>query len=78
MADAGIGGYCIFPVTLLVFPYTRSKATGQILINPDLNHDAAKTIANAVPHAQLRTLEGQRHDVSAEAIAPVLVEFFNS
>jgi len=46
MADAGIGGYCIFPVTLLVFPYTRSKATGQILINPDLNHDAAKTIAN--------------------------------
>ena len=39
-------------------------------------YDTAKAIANAIPHAQLRTLEGQRHDVSMEVLAPVLVDFF--
>jgi pimeloyl-ACP methyl ester carboxylesterase len=38
----------------------------------------ATALANVTPHAQHRTLEGQTHEVAAEAIAPVLVEFFNS
>jgi len=29
-------------------------------------------------YGQHRTLPGQTHEVAAEAIAPVLVEFFNS
>ncbi len=29
-----------------------------------------------MPHAQLRTLEGQRHDVDSKVLALVLVEFF--
>lgn len=41
-------------------------------------YDSAKTIANAVPNGQLRTLEGQRHDVSMEVLAPVLIEFFKT
>lgn len=41
-------------------------------------HIAAVALANAIPNAQHRTLEGQTHEVAAEAIAPVLVEFFNS
>ncbi len=41
-------------------------------------HVAAVALANAMPHAQHRTLEGQTHEVAAEAIAPVLVEFFNA
>jgi len=41
-------------------------------------YDTAKAIAGAVPHGQHRTLEGQRHDVSPEVLAPVLVEFFES
>jgi pimeloyl-ACP methyl ester carboxylesterase len=41
-------------------------------------HDTAKALAKAIPHAQHRTLEGQTHEVAAEALAPVLVEFFNS
>jgi pimeloyl-ACP methyl ester carboxylesterase len=41
-------------------------------------HIAATALANAIPNAQHRTLEGQTHEVAAEAIAPVLVEFFNS
>jgi pimeloyl-ACP methyl ester carboxylesterase len=41
-------------------------------------HITAMALANAMPHAQHRTLEGQTHEVAVEAIAPVLVEFFNS
>ena len=41
-------------------------------------HITATALADAMPHAQHRTLEGQTHEVAAEAIAPVLVEFFTS
>jgi pimeloyl-ACP methyl ester carboxylesterase len=41
-------------------------------------HVTATALANAMPNAQHRTLEGQTHEVAAEALAPVLVEFFNS
>lgn len=40
-------------------------------------HTTATALANAIPYAQHRTLEGQTHVVSADALAPVLVEFFN-
>ena len=40
--------------------------------------DTAQALANAIPHAEHRTLEGQSHDVNLEVLAPVLVEFFNS
>jgi pimeloyl-ACP methyl ester carboxylesterase len=36
----------------------------------------ADAIAKAMPHAQRRTLPGQAHDASAEALAPVLRAFF--
>lgn len=42
---------------------------------PWLSH-AAQAVADTLPHAQRRTLKGQPHNVAAEAIAPVLVEFF--
>jgi pimeloyl-ACP methyl ester carboxylesterase len=41
-------------------------------------HVAAVALAHAMPHAQHRTLEGQTHEVAAEALAPVLVEFFHA
>lgn len=41
-------------------------------------HATAVELANAIPHAQHRTLEGQTHEVSAEALAPVLVKFFKA
>lgn len=40
-------------------------------------HATAQSLAQALPHAQQRTLEGQRHDVNPEVLAPVLVEFFS-
>jgi pimeloyl-ACP methyl ester carboxylesterase len=39
-------------------------------------HASAIALAEAIPHAQQRTLEGQTHDVKLEILAPVLVEFF--
>jgi len=39
-------------------------------------YDTALALAKAMPNAQHRTLEGQTHAVTAEALAPVLVEFF--
>lgn len=41
-------------------------------------HATAIALANAIPNAQHRTLEGQTHEVEAGAIAPVLIEFFKS
>jgi pimeloyl-ACP methyl ester carboxylesterase len=38
---------------------------------------AATLLAAALPGAEHRVLEGQRHDVAARALAPVLVEFFS-
>jgi pimeloyl-ACP methyl ester carboxylesterase len=40
--------------------------------------ESAKTLAEAIPNARQHTLEGQSHEVSAEALAPVLIEFFKS
>lgn len=41
-------------------------------------HTTAVTLAKAMPRGQHRTLEGQTHEVSAEALAPVLTEFFKA
>ncbi|MBX3084150.1 MAG: alpha/beta hydrolase [Anaerolineae bacterium] len=39
-------------------------------------HTSAVALAKAMPNGQHRTLEGQTHEVAAEVLAPVLVEFF--
>ena len=41
-------------------------------------HTTAITLANAMPKGQQRTLEGQTHEVTAKALAPVLIEFFRA
>ena len=38
--------------------------------------DTAIALAKSMPAGRHRELEGQRHDVAVEALAPVLVEFF--
>ena len=43
---------------------------------PAYMRQAAQAVAHALPQAQYRTLEGQTHAVAAEALAPLLVEFF--
>jgi pimeloyl-ACP methyl ester carboxylesterase len=39
---------------------------------------AAQTLSRALPDARLRGLDGQTHDVSPDALAPLLAEFFAS
>ncbi len=41
-------------------------------------HQSASALAAAIPHAQHRTLDAQTHDVKPEALAPVLIEFFQA
>ena len=41
-------------------------------------HETAVALANAIPNGQHRTIEGQTHEVAAEALAPVLIEFFKT
>ena len=38
----------------------------------------AETLSKAMPRAELRTLDGQTHDVDHAVLAPVLAEFFGS
>jgi pimeloyl-ACP methyl ester carboxylesterase len=38
--------------------------------------DSAQALADALPNARRRTLEGQSHDVAPDVLAPVLAEFF--
>jgi len=38
--------------------------------------NAVKKLAETIPLSELRFLQGQKHDVSAKAIVPVLVEYF--
>ena len=41
-------------------------------------HSTALALANAMPKGKHRTVEGQTHEVSAEAVAPLLIEFFEA
>lgn len=41
-------------------------------------HVTAMVLAEVIPNAQQRTLEGQTHEVAAEVLAPVLTEFFKN
>src|SRR5262245_9769333 len=44
--------------------------------SPAFFQEAAEVLAKAMPQAQRKTLAGQTHQVSPEALAPVLTEFF--
>jgi hypothetical protein len=39
--------------------------------------DTAQALGKAIPNAQVRTLEGQTHDVDLNVLARVLTEFFS-
>ena len=39
--------------------------------------ETAQALADALPHGQVRFLDGQGHNVDPAVLAPVLAEFFN-
>lgn len=75
--DAAIVGDCSLPekkagsvkIQTLVSGGDKSPATMQ---------QAVKKLSEVIPNGQLKMLKGQTHNVTAKAIAPVLVEFFGS
>lgn len=44
--------------------------------SPAFMQDAARTLAEAIPGAQYRTLEGQTHEAASDIMASVLIKFF--
>ena len=46
--------------------------------SPASRRQSAQAVAQALPQAQYRSLEGKTHDVAADVIAPVLIEFFSA
>jgi hypothetical protein len=44
--------------------------------SPEALQRGARAAAEAIAAAELRVLDGQTHDVSAEALAPTLADFF--
>lgn len=46
-------------------------------LSPEFFHTGAKALVAGLPRAEHRVLEGQSHGVAAEALAPVLAEFFS-
>jgi pimeloyl-ACP methyl ester carboxylesterase len=64
-------------------PEQWSSATMPTLVSaggksPDGMRNAMRELAGVLPNAKYHTLEGQTHIVKPEALAPVLVEFFES
>ena len=64
-------------------PNQWDSATSPTLVivggdSPTFFHNGTRALVDVLPKARHRTLAGQTHDVSAEALAPVLVEFFQS
>jgi len=45
--------------------------------SPPFMHEAAQALTQAIANARHHRLEGQTHNVAPEALAPVLVQFFN-
>jgi pimeloyl-ACP methyl ester carboxylesterase len=46
--------------------------------SPDFMGQTAKELSQALPHSQVRSLEGQAHDVKADVLALVLADLFLS
>ena len=44
--------------------------------SPAWQRTAVQALADLLPHARRRSLEGQDHEVAPDVLAPVLVEFF--
>jgi pimeloyl-ACP methyl ester carboxylesterase len=65
-----------------IVPYDRAATieTPTIVMNGEASFDfmkiTAKALSETIPGARYQELPGQRHDVDAKVLAPVLDEFF--
>jgi pimeloyl-ACP methyl ester carboxylesterase len=75
--DAAIMGDGSLPVEQLA-SVTVPTLVIESTKGPTWLHNAAQAVADALPNAQHRSLEGQFHDVPPAILVPVLEEFFAS
>jgi len=75
--DAAVMSEFKVPVARLATIRTPTLAMHGSKTDPRLQK-AVRSVANAVPGAQYRTLPGQTHNVSPAALTPALVEFFTA
>jgi hypothetical protein len=75
--DATVMGDYSLPAELAasVAASTLVMAGGE---SPPFMRETAQALAEVLPEGQSRILEGQEHNVSPEALAPVLEEFFRA
>jgi pimeloyl-ACP methyl ester carboxylesterase len=76
-----------YDLTLLCDRSVLNERSGSISVptlviggdkSPKELRDAVSAVANALPNARSQFLTGQSHDLSAPAVAPVLVDFFEA
>lgn len=72
--DAVMGGGGVPRELLASIPVPVLSIAGDA--SPAWMRDAARAIADAVPHGTCRTLQGQTHMVEPDVLAPVLADFF--
>lgn len=73
--DSAIMGDFGFPTDLVSSVKTPTLVSGGEK-SPALLRDAVEIVSKMMPHAQLRLLAGQTHNVDVKVLAPVLIEFF--
>jgi pimeloyl-ACP methyl ester carboxylesterase len=73
--DVAIMGDFSIPIERAASVATPTLVVGGEKSDPRLRH-AVRELASSLPNGQLRMLEGQSHNVSMKALAPVLTEFF--
>lgn len=73
--DAAIMGDFSLPTGRAASVATPTLVVGGEKSDSRLRH-AVRELADVLPNGQLRVLEGQSHNVSMKALAPVLTEFF--
>jgi pimeloyl-ACP methyl ester carboxylesterase len=74
--DALLGGGAVPRELAAAVPVPALVLSGGA--SPPMLRDAARATADALPGGRHRVLDGQTHDVSADAVAPVLIEFFGA
>ncbi|MBD9730790.1 alpha/beta hydrolase [Streptomyces sp. H28] len=72
--DAVMGGGGVPRELLASIPVPVLSIAGDA--SPAWMREAARAIADAVPHGTCRTLQGQTHMVEPDVLAPVLADFF--
>jgi hypothetical protein len=84
-AFSGVAPTLVYDTTMMADPGLlgeRAPRVAQPLLvidggaSPPWAHECAEAVAAAVPDARRHTIPGETHEVSTDALAPVLLDWF--